>query len=345
MIDWGSVFISLMIFAGGVVVLVVGGELLVRGAVALARKFGVAPLIIGLTIVAFGTSAPELALNIIAAVNGNVGLSFGNIIGSNIANIGLVLGVAALLRPMAVHDSVIKRELPIMLGATALACALACVGWSDGGIVWMDGFARTDGVILLGMFAFVFVITLRSALADRASAHKQLRSAATEHAPERTISVGRAIVVFFLGLFVLVGGGWIAEKGASGAARTLGLSDEIIGLTIVAIATSLPELVTSIVAARKGQTDIAVGNIVGSNIFNLLLVMGVTATIAPVTLPAAPPFAAGISLGMMALLSLFLIPMSRTFNRNISRSEGLTLLVLYTVYLGYQGWVGYSMQP
>jgi cation:H+ antiporter len=344
MIDWGSVTLSLLIFAGGVAVLVAGGEALVRGSVALARKFGVAPLIIGLTIVAFGTSAPELALNIIAAANGNVGLSFGNIIGSNIANIGLVLGVAALLRPMAVHDSVVKRELPIMLLVTLLACALGVFGTSGSDLFAWDGFARTDGIILLGMFAFVFIFTLRSALADRASPHKQLRSAATEHAPERTIPMNKALVWFFLGLSLLVVGGWIAEKGASGAARTLGLKDEVIGLTIVAIATSLPELVTSIVAARKGEVDIAVGNVVGSNIFNLLLVMGVTATIAPVPLPTSPPEAAIVSLGMMAFLSLVLIPMSLTSNRNISRSQGCFLLALYAGYLVYQGWVGYSMQ-
>ena len=323
-----------LVLAGGIVLLLGGGELLVRGAVAMAERLGVSPLLIGLTVVAFGTSAPELALNLAAAVNGNSGLSFGNIIGSNIANIGLILGVAAMIQPMRVHASVIRRELPLMLVVTLVAATLALWPRPE---TWMSagaGLSRLDGGILVGLFAVFLIYTTLAARRQRGPKSDVLFVQEVvefgEGSRRRPLSI--AVALFLGGLVMLVVGGKLSEMGATGIARALGWSDEVIGLTVVAVATSLPELATSIIAARKGHADIAVGNVVGSNIFNVTLVLGVTACVHPVALPAR-----GIeSLFMMVLLSVLLIPMSRTHGRMLSRFEGFILLVLYGGAMAYE---------
>ena len=316
-------------FALGVVLLVAGGEALVRGAVGLAARLGVAPLVIGLTVVAFGTSAPELALNLAAAVNHHTGLSFGNVVGSNIANIGLVLGLSSLLKPMRVRASLVKREIPMMLGATALFIALAHL--PPAVRAGAAGFARADGVVLLAGFGLVFWVALR--LARRTGAGDELARAVdrTPGEPSTRRSFGWSCAVFLFGLALLIGGGKLAELGAVGAASALGVSNDLIGLTVVALATSLPELSTSLIAARRGHVDIAVGNVVGSNLFNLLLVMGATAVVEPAPLPAHS-FGSLLALG---ILSVALWPMSVTAGRMISRLEGAALLAMYFVFLGH----------
>ncbi|MFG0275897.1 MAG: calcium/sodium antiporter [Phycisphaerales bacterium] len=326
--------LDILLFALGVVLLVGGGDSLVRGAVTLASRLGVPSFVFGLSVVAFGTSAPELALNLAAALSGNSELSFGNIVGSNIANIGLILGIAALIRPMDVHTSIVKRELPLMVMATLLLCVLAYAPphTPESG----DGFGRIDGGLLLAGFALFCWQLLRSAKAEGPAASELLGEVSTlkpEEAAQRPL--GRAIFFTIFGLAALAAGGRCAELGAVGIAQALGMSNELIGLTIVAIATSLPELAASMAAAVRGQNDIAVGNIVGSNLFNILLIMGTTAMVGPVPLP---PGGMSSLIAVMAL-SLLLLPISVTANRTVSRLEGGVPLTLYAGYIGYEVWL------
>jgi len=313
----------------GVAALLWGGDVLVRGAVSLATTLGVAPIIVGLTIVAFGTSAPELALNIVAAMNENTDLSFGNVVGSNIANIGLILGISALVRPLAVHAGVIKRELPIMLGATAVFVALLYLPLL-GRERSVHALTPVEGWILLGGFV-IFLTGLVRAAAQGRETMKSLQAEA-EHLleAERGASVPISIGLVLGGLALLTLGGRLSEWGAVALADRMGLEQELIGLTIVAVATSLPELATSLSAIRRGETDIAVGNVVGSNVFNLLLVMGVTAQIHDVPLPAG----GGLAVLLMCLLSVLLMPMSVTVNRTVSRIEGGVLLAIFVGGIG-----------
>lgn len=320
---------------GGIILLLVGGDVLVRGAVALAARLGVAPLLVGMTVVAFGTSAPELAFNVSAALKDSSGLSFGNVVGSNIANIGLILGLTAFIKPLLVHASVIRRELPFMILITLASSVVLMIPWPRGGFMGPgEGIDRIDAGILLGFFVVFLIFTLRSALkADEdAGFAKEVRESL--QGGEKASPVWRSLLLVAFGLAGLIGGGQLAEIGATGIARTMGWTDEFIGLTVVAIATSLPELATSIMAVRRGHVDIAVGNVVGSNVFNLGLVFGVTGLVSPIALPPNGAEA----LGVMLLLSFLLIPFSRTHGRTLSRAEGLILLACYAGVMAYQVW-------
>jgi cation:H+ antiporter len=334
-----SVLVAALVLAVGVALLIWGGDVLVRGAVVLANHLGVPPLLVGLTVVAFGTSAPELALNLVAAVRGNDGLSFGNIVGSNIANVGLILGLSALVKPLHVSSSVVRRELPLMLGATFLL--LGMVGIPTGDPMWRapDGappigvIDTPEGVVLLGVFALTMLLIFRAGLKNRAVREK-FEDEAAEIGAAKEPGLPGAIVRLIIGLAALLLGGWLAEGGASSIARSLGMSDELIGLTVVAVATSLPELATSIQAIRQGNVDIAVGNVVGSNIFNILLVLGATAMVGSIDIPADGL----ISLGVMAALSLLLVPMSMVRGSVVSRMEGVVLLAIYAAFMGWSVW-------
>jgi cation:H+ antiporter len=324
------------LFTVGVALLVTGGDILVRSSITLAKMFGVAPVVVGLTAVAFGTSSPELALNLVAAVNGHVELSYGNIVGSNIANIGLILGLSAMIRPMGVHESLVRREIPMLLVATVGFIALAYAPPVVSGHT--TGLARLDGALLLVGFVGVFWLMLR--LARKEAASKALLKAGTQAGAAKAAAGSTesrkrlipSIALFLLGLGLLVGGGKLAEMGAVGIAFRLGMSEEMIGLTVVALATSLPELSTSLLAARRGHADLAVGNIVGSNLFNLLLVMGATSTVAPIPLPAL----AMSSFVVLIVLTFLIVPMSLTSGRKISRIEGGVLLAIYFGYITYE---------
>ncbi|RMD60346.1 MAG: sodium:calcium antiporter, partial [Planctomycetota bacterium] len=290
-------------FAAGAAALILGGEILVRGAVALAGRLGVSRLFIGLTVVAFGTSAPELALNLAAALNGHPQISFGNIIGSNIANIGLILGLSALLRPLVVQASLIRRELPLMLAATAglIALAVAPPGAVVGGRT-IAALSRLDAAALLTGFAGFLWMAARS-LRRGAEGVLQAEIEEVMHSTP-SMRLGGAWALTLVGLALLAGGGKLAETGAVGLAVGLGVSQAFVGLTIVAVSTSLPELAASLSAMRKGHSDIAVGNVVGSNLFNILLIMGLTAMVEPTTLPPG----AWRALLAMAVLSAALVP-------------------------------------
>ena len=336
--------IALFILIFGIILLIFGGELLVRGAVSLADRLGISPLMIGLTIVAFGTSAPELALNSIAAFRGQTDLCFGNIVGSNIANIGLILGITALIKPLAVHSQVIKRELPMMILTTIVVCFMS-LSWpllfhGDATVhtFWHGAISRADGIIMLLGFTGFFFYQLH--INKHGSKYEIKSDVAIEGLIEeaeqgRVGSLPLAIFMFLIGLGLLILGGDLAGRGAAKVAARLGMGEDLIGLTIVAVATSLPELATSFAALRRNQTDIAVGNIVGSNLFNLLIVLGATATIRKVPIPIP---VGGMSLLIMLILALILWPMASLRNRRICRFEGVILLLIYFFYMGWSVW-------
>lgn len=314
-----------LILAGGLVLLVVGGDMLVRGSASLAARFGVSPLIVGLTVVAFGTSAPELSVNVSAALRGSGELSFGNIVGSNVANIALVIGLTALVRPVGMPLGVITREIPMMTLASLVALAMALdVGLGDG--AQRDAFSQSDGVILLLLFCVFLYYTIGDALRQRGARAAQADSAA----PGTPLIVSLGLTV--LGLGALVYGGKVTVDAATALARGLGISEAVIGMTIVAVGTSLPELVTSIMSVARGHTDLAVGNAVGSNIFNLLFVLGVTSVIRPVPVPASGHG----DLIFVAALSAILLPLSFGPGRRISRLGGALLFGGYVAYLWYR---------
>lgn len=311
----------------GLVMLVGGAEALVRGASALARLAGVSPLIIGLTVVAFGTSTPEMAVNITASLSGVSAIAFGNIIGSNIANIGLIVGLTALLKPLDIESQIISRELPMMLLASVCAVVLGFDPLLRGVGSLYD---RADGLIFLLLFTVFLYYTIGDVLRKRRS-DALVREASASLAGAGAHSYAAQWGLILLGLAGLVLGGRVTVDAASALALGLGISQMVVGLTVVAVGTSLPELATSLVATWRGQTDIAVGNVVGSNIFNLLFVAGLSATIAPITIPAA-----GLhDLLAMTGFAVILLPIVLLNHRRIVRREGLLLLF---AYVGYVVW-------
>jgi len=316
----------------GILMLVKGGSWLVDGSVGLARRVGVARLIIGLTVVAFGTSAPELALNIMAVLKDNGELSFGNVVGSNIANIGLVLGIAALTKPFVVHSRILAKELPWLIFISVVMVAIALIPQQG---LTLDrqgvgfGYTWPQGLALLALF--VLAVRLWFVTAEHEVADPLTKEAAEATEGEPTMSMRASIFWFVFGLAVLLLGGNFAAEGAESFAAWAGLSQALIGLTVVAIGTSLPEVTTVIIACRQGHPDIAVGNVIGSNLFNILLVLGVTSTIGPVPVPMWGFW----DLGAMFVLTLLLVPLMRTHANTLVRREGLLLVVLY---IGYITW-------
>ena len=327
-----SVLNSLGIFMGGVVLLVLGGDLLVRGAVAIAERLGVKPLYIGLTLVAFGTSAPELALNLIAAADNNTGLTFGNMVGSTLANGGWILGLLALIRPVKVESSLLRRELPLLLLGVLLLVALSFLPpHTLGGV---PGLSRVDGALLVGAFFATLWIMLRAAKAPEPTDDKIEHEMEDLARKEPLPSVYTSILQLLGGLALLGFGGKLGESGAVGFAEVLGLSQQLVGLTVVSLATTLPELITSLLAARRGQADIALGNIVGSNLFNLLFILGTVALITQVPLPPG----ASANLAALVGFTLLLFPISITFGWTITRPEGGLLVLCFVAFIGWQVW-------
>ncbi|WP_144212140.1 calcium/sodium antiporter [Shewanella donghaensis] len=293
---------------GGFVILTIGAEALVRGASQIALKLGLTPLIIGLTIVAFGTSAPELAVSVKSAIAGNSGIALGNVIGSNIANIGLILGITALIRPIKIESQMVRRDIPIMIAASLLFWTLLF----DGGLSFMDGCILT--ALLITYLSFSYFTAEKSQAQQEDQSQNQFLS----------------IVFIIVGISMLVGGGILFVDGAVAMASSFGISEVIIGLTIVAIGTSMPELVTSIVAALKGQSDIAIGNVIGSNLFNILGILGVTALIHPIISNEI----SSIDWIVMIALAVILLPFAYTGLR-LGRREGGILVASYLGYISY----------
>lgn len=318
---------SLLFLALGLALLLVGGDLLVRGASGLARAAGVSPLIVGLTVVAFGTSAPELAVNLLAALDGKPGLSFGNVVGSNLANIGFILGLTAMVRPLEIQGKIITREIPLMLLSTLAVLALALDPTLTGREAVLD---RGDGVVLLLFFLIFIYSAAKEIVVQRARRDPLVKQAEHVEAPGQTRAMLANVALVVVGLAGLLYGGDRTVESAIDLAVAFGVSETVIGLLIVGVGTSLPELATSILAVRKGETDIAVGNVVGSNVFNLLLVLGTTATVAEVPVPAGGI----IDLLAVLALSLILLPFALSYDRRLVRWEGGVLMA---------GWIGYSV--
>ncbi len=306
---------AVLLVVGGLLALVAGGEVLVRGASGVARALGLSPLVIGLTVVAVATSAPEMAVTVDAALTGSPGLALGNVVGSNIINVLLVLGVTALLVPIAVGRQLVRSDIPFMIGISALALVLAL----DGTIT------RVDGVVLV--VAALAYLALATLLGLR---HRSARASAGDggRAPARRVVLDLLLVVVGVALLVM-GAGWLVD-GASDVARAWGVSDLVIGLTVVAIGTSLPELMTSLVAAVRQQRDMALGNIAGSCILNLGAVLGVAGLIAPDGVPVDPS-AIAVDLPFMVAVALVLLPLAFT-GAVISRWEGAVLVGYYVAY-------------
>ena len=306
----------------GLALLVWSADRLVEGAASIARHLGMPALLIGMVIVGFGTSAPEIVVSAIAASEGNPGIALGNAYGSNITNIALILGITALLKPISMHSQVLRRELPVLLAVTALGV------WQ----LWDGDITRGEAVVLLLVFSVLMGWTIWQGMRNQTDALGQEMD--RELQDKAMMSLRRAGTWLVVGLVLLVGSSRLLVWGAIEVARGFGVSDLIIGLTIIALGTSLPELAASIIATRKGEDDIALGNILGSNLFNTLAVVGIAGSIAPISV--APEVMSRDVLVMCALsLSLFVFGFRRGGVGRINRLEGSLLLSSYVIYMTY----------
>lgn len=306
----------------GFVLLIIGADKLVDGASAISRNFKIPNIVIGLTIVAFGTSAPELVVNAFSSFDGHNGLVMGNILGSNIFNIAAILGLAAIFKPLVVKRNTTWLEIPFNLLAItvlALLCLDLTIGSHDQNII-----TKSDALILLAFFIIFLVYNVELALKGGEES--------TIESNEKQISNGKGSVLLVLGLVGLVIGGKLIVDSAVSLASTFGMSERLIGLTIVSIGTSLPELATSVVAVRKGKVDIAVGNVIGSNIFNLFFVLGISGLINNIPVPdnSFMDIYLNIILAIMLMIFVFLGK-----GRKINRIEGISLLIIYLAYMTY----------
>jgi cation:H+ antiporter len=310
----------------GLLLLVWSADRFVDGSAAAARHVGVPPLLIGMLIVGFGTSAPEMLVSAMAALQNNPGIALGNAYGSNITNIALILGVAALIKPVAVHSQVLRKELPILAAVTALAAFQ----------LRDDELSRADAWVLLAVFGALMAWSIRHGLRQRADA---LGSEIEQELEVHAMPLPRALLGVALGLVVLIVSSRLLVWGAIEIARALGVSDLIIGLTIVAVGTSLPEFASSVMAIRKGEDDIAVGNVIGSNLFNTLAVVGIAGSIRPMQV-APEILSRDVPVMTLLTVSLFLVGYGfRGGQRRINRLGGAALL---TVYLAYTVILGLS---
>lgn len=317
--------LDIIYLIAGLVLILTGANALTDGASAIARRIGISDLVVGLTVVAFGTSAPELVISVMSAANGNAGMAIGNVVGSNIFNILAIIGITAMVRPIVIERTVMTREVPMVLISSVVLLILGNTSLLDGAEA--PAVTRADGLLLLiffGLFIWYTFATAKSAAPDEpagvnASAKGQMKPL-------------KSILWVVVGLAMLVIGGDRFVAGASGIASMMGISDAVIGLTIAAAGSSLPELATSIVAARKGQTSLAVGNVIGSNIFNIFFVLGASATIHPVAFG---------TIGNIDLLTLtgasalFLCCGWLIGRRTITRAEGAIFTLSYIAYISY----------
>ena len=309
---------------GGLILLIWSADRFIDGAAATANHFGMSQLLIGIVIVGFGTSAPEMIVSSLSALNGNPGIALGNAYGSNITNIALILGTTALITPLAVNSQILRLELPILILITALSAAL----------IYDAEISRSDAVILLITFAAYMIWTVWHDLKNKSDS--LATDVQQEFATQAKMSVKVAVLWIFIGLLLLIGSSQLLVWGAVEVARYFGVSDLIIGLTIIAVGTSLPEFASSVVAARKGEADLAVGNIVGSNLFNALAVVGIAGVISPMQVE---PEVFTRDMSVMTLVTVALLifgyGISKKNARKITRFEGFLFLVSYIAYTLY----------
>lgn len=304
---------GLGLFLLGVALLVAGGELFVKGSSSLAKKLGLSPMLIGLTVVAFGTSAPELAVSVQATLAGNNAIAVSNVVGSNIFNLLFILGLSALVTPLSVEKKLVKMDLPIMLASA--------------GLLWLmivdENLSRAQGLFLLALF-FAFLIWQFKADPDQGSG---------ESDTSKPVNLWTTIFFILCGLSLLVFGADLTVKGATSLAKLLDVSDRIIGILVVAAGTSLPELATSVMAGIRGERDIAIGNVVGSNILNILVILGASAAMTAQGLLVDPAFL-GLDVPFMVFCSFLALPFFMTGKR-LSRLEGGVFLILYSCYAAW----------
>lgn len=302
----------------GFFLLIKGADYFVDGSSSIAKKLRIPDIIVGLTIVAMGTSAPELAVSVSAALSGSSDISLGNVVGSNLLNILIILGLSGIILPLSVDRNMFKRDFPMLLVTAILLPALCIIGNKKVGVI--------GGLIMLLVFAFYLFLTVKSAIAFR----KNNQGLVQDEEEIKIYPWWKSILFTFGGAVVIVIGGNLSVDGATAIARQLNISEAIIGLTIVALGTSLPELVTSVVAAKKGNSDIALGNIVGSNIFNVLLILGVTSVIKPFNVA----FDSIIDMMILLGVTIYLMICSYT-SKKIGRLEGGSFLLIYVIYAVY----------
>lgn len=309
--------ITILLFLAGLAILVAGAEALVRGSSALALRLGISPLVVGLTVVAFGTSSPELTVSVDSALRGSSSIALGNVIGSNIANIALILGLTALIQPMLVQRSLINAQIPVMIGISVLLWLLML----DQRLGFWDG-----ALLFAGLLVYIY-LSYRSSRDEEAATSVELLPGDVATLQDK---VWFCILLIAIGLAALIGGGMMLVDAAVELARIFNIDETIIGLTIVAVGTSMPELATSVVAALRKQSDIALGNIVGSNIFNILGILGIASMITPLS-------SVGFSqtdFAVMVAIAIILLPMCMT-RRKLDRMEGIILLAGYLAYMYY----------
>ncbi|EGA67089.1 calcium/sodium antiporter [Vibrio brasiliensis] len=309
----------------GLVFLVWSADKLVFGAAALARNVGISPLVIGMTILAMGSSAPEMMVSATAALDGKTDTAVGNVLGSNIANIALILGITALIKPLSISSAVLRRELPLMIGVTILA----------GVLLWDSHLGFYEGILLFALFAAFILTMLRISRNEKKNGDVLIEEQESE-VPEG-VSNGKAAMWVVIGLIVLPLAADVLVDNAVIIAQYFGMSDLVIGLTIIAVGTSLPELAASLAGVMKGEDDMAVGNIIGSNVFNILAVMGIPGILNPSVLSE---FAMGRDFWVMLGVSLLLVAMALGKSRSINRFEGA---VLFCCFIGYQAYLIMNM--
>lgn len=312
-----EILIALYII-GGSVALFVGAEGLVRGASSLAIRLGISPLVVGLTVVAFATSSPELVVSIKAAIEGNPGIVVGNIVGSNICNIALILGVAAMISPISVKTQVIRREIPIMIVVSLFLLIIL----SNDAISRVEGFFLVVGIIIYIILGYKYSIKHKN--------DEEVVKEFEESVPKSPYKIWKSLILVIVGLGLLVLGSVLFVDGAVAIAKKFGVSQAVIGLTIVAFGTSLPELTTSVVASFKNENDIAIGNAVGSNVFNILSILGISSLISPISNTGVTM----IDLSIMMFFTILILPLSRS-KFTLRRWEGTLLFTGYVAYIIY----------
>lgn len=318
---------TLFFLISGLVLLLVGGTGLVSGASGVASRYGVSPMIVGLTVVAFGTSAPELVVNIVGALRGETELAFGNVAGSNLANLGLVLGIAACIKPMTIEGQIVRRELPLLLLGTSILMVMTLDRPLQG---FPPLLSRSDGLILLLLFSVFVYITVSDFVFKRQDPlMENLRELEESLPARRTISPRADWLLILAGVAGLGLGGHLTIVNGASLASSLGVSPTLVGMLIVAIGTSLPELVTSVIAALKNESDLCVGNVVGSNIFNALVVLPISALVRPLPIPDGGLMDIFMSLALAAVVILVFF-----YNKaRMDRRTGAMLIACYVVYM------------
>lgn len=320
--------INIVILIIGFILLIKGADIFVDGSSSIAKKIGIPSVIVGLTIVSLGTSAPELAVSSISALQGNNGIAIGNVLGSNIFNTLVVLGGTAIAMPLIIRKRIVKRDFFVNI-LVAIILYIIAFGISFNG---KDGLiSRIDGLILLLLCIIYTIVLIRSAIKDKSSRDTDMESKAAI----TNIRIGPNIIKIIVGIIGIVLGGKFVVDSATNIAYSIGMSEKLVGLTIVAVGTSLPELVTSIVAALKGETEIAIGNVLGSNIFNILLILGLSSTINPIVVTG------NLYMDLLFLIIVtIIIGIIIFFNKDkeikkLNRLEGTVLILVYVVYLSY----------